>query len=116
MRTPDGRECRFYYEDFHRGRNRQECRLISKAAGARAWRPSDCSRCPVPDILRANASEYLELYAEIRPGVLGIGRHVDVVAWCRKHDHEIEDPYVGCRDCAAERPGFSLLLGDEEDT
>jgi hypothetical protein len=78
--------------------------------------PSDCSRCPVPDILRANASEYLELHAEIRPGVLGIGRHVDVVAWCRKHDHEIEDPYVGCRACAAERPGFSLLLGDEEDT
>src|SRR5688572_8219728 len=31
MRTPAGKECDFYYEDFHRGRELQECR-IQKAA------------------------------------------------------------------------------------
>ncbi len=110
MRTPAGRECRFYYEDFHRGRSRQECRLLTKGRGSTGWRPADCSHCPVPDILRANASEHLLLRAIIKPGVLGIGRHVHVTAYCNKHTCHIADPYVGCPLCASERPGLSDLF------
>ncbi len=115
MRTPAGKECRFYYEDFHRGRSRQECRLIGRISGVKAWRPADCGRCPVPEILWANSSEHLELSAEIVPGFLGLGRHVSVGARCRKHDAEIEDPYVGCVHCAAERPDITSLLVRGED-
>jgi hypothetical protein len=109
MKTPAGKECRFYYQDFHRGRNKQECRLLKNAPGP-AWKPSDCERCPVPDILWANASDTLELEARINVGFLGLGRKVDVRAWCSKHDIEIVDPYVGCEQCASERPGLADLL------
>jgi hypothetical protein len=110
MRTPAGKECRYYYEDFHRGRNRQECRLLQRNPRSEAWRPNDCKNCPVPDILWANASEHLQLEATIRPGFLGIGRHVEVTARCSKHNVEIPDPYVGCEQCAAERPDLSTFL------
>ncbi|HEC22904.1 MAG TPA: hypothetical protein ENI95_08305 [Chloroflexi bacterium] len=107
MKTPAGKECRYYYEDFHRGRSRQECRLLL----SKAWRPSDCRRCPVPEILWANASEYLELQARIERGfIFGLGRRVVVTARCRKHDVEIPDPYVGCELCAAERPDLLTFL------
>ncbi len=113
MKTPVGKECRFYYADFHRGRNRQECRLLLKAQPAQ-WRSTDCARCPVPDILWANASEYLELRAHLEPGFLGIGRKVRVTAYCTKHQIAVEDPYAGCDSCAAERPGLQGLIGLED--
>ncbi len=112
MITPAGKECRYYYEDFHRGRNRQECRLIAKRSGGHAWRPSDCAHCPVPGILWANASPNLLLQAEIKPGLLGLGRRVEVTAHCRRHGQIITDPYVGCAACAAENPSaFDILTG-----
>ena len=107
MKTPAGRECHYYYEDFHRGRNRQECRLLLHATRQAAWRPTDCARCPVPDILWANASPDLHLTATVNTGFLGIGRHVSVTAICKKHERIIEDPYVGCHQCARERPDLA---------
>ena len=113
MKTPAGKECRYYYEDFHRGRDRQECRLLQQSPDSPAWRPSDCDHCLVPDILWANASEHLELRALVKVGLLGIGRRVQVVARCRKHENEIEDPFVGCVECAAERPDLTAFLEKE---
>lgn len=113
MKTPAGQECRFYYEDYHRGRNVQECRLIGSASGAKRWHPRDCESCPVPGILWANASPDLELSADIIPGLLGLGRRVEVRAWCGKHDVVINDPHVGCPQCAAERTDLSLFFGGE---
>jgi hypothetical protein len=55
MRTPAGSECPFYYADFNRGRNKQECRLIAPAPGRRGWTPDLCGRCAVPRIRMANA-------------------------------------------------------------
>lgn len=114
MKTPAGRECHHYYEDFHRGRNRQECRLLLHASRQAAWRPTDCARCPVPDILWANASPNLRLAATINTGFFGIGRHVSVTAMCKKHDTIIEDPFVGCRQCAQERPTLADLAEGED--
>ncbi len=79
---------------------------MKQSAGPR-WKPSDCSHCLIPDILWANASEYLALHAEIKLGVLGIGRRIAVTAWCTKHDREIADPYVGCTLCVQERPDIA---------
>jgi hypothetical protein len=95
MKTPDGRECKHYYEDFNRGRNVQECRLIKSHGEGEPWHPSDCSKCPVPDILLANADPDMELKLVIKKGFLGFGRKLEVTATSRSDGSPIEDPYVG---------------------
>jgi hypothetical protein len=109
MRTPAGKECRHYYEDFHRGRDVQECRLIQANPLSLRWRPSDCKRCPVPDVLNANSSPDLELHLSVIPRLLGLGRQLEVSASCLKHHIQIEDAFVGCPKCIAERPGLELF-------
>ena len=79
-----------------------------------AWKTQDCFRCPVPEILWANSSEYLELLGTVRIGFLGLSRRVHVDAFCRKHEQPIEDPYVGCLHCAADRPNIMDLLTDTD--
>jgi len=115
MKTPAGRDCRHYYADFHRGRNRQECRLLDRAESGLRWRPGDCTHCSVPDILWANSSPYLELHAVIRQWIFGLGRRVEVSATCGKHNLDIPDPYIGCEACAGERPDFTAFLQAEDD-
>lgn len=108
MRTPAGTECRYYYEDFHRGRNIQECR-IPKHPESSLWRPTDCAKCPVPQILQANASPNLELMLNIKQTWLGFGRKLEVTASCVLHEIPIEDPFTGCPRCNEERPGLQLF-------
>lgn len=98
MRTPAGKECRHYHEDFHRGREIQQCRLIQGNPESMRWRPRDCSQCPVPDILNANANPQLRLELAVRPRVLGLGRQLDLRAWCRGDEIPIEEAYTGCID------------------
>lgn len=97
MRTPAGKECRYYYEDFARGATRQECRITKKPGGLK-WIPADCGRCAVPDILVANSSPALDLRIWIHRARVG-KRRVDVEAWCAEHGPVIEDPYAGCPVC-----------------
>ncbi len=118
MRTPAGKECRHYYEDFNRGRRLRECRLIQSNPASMRWVPGDCRRCSVPDILNANASPDLSLELTIRPRLLGFGRRADVVASCLRHHLVVIDPFVGCPECNAERPGldvFRRALGADDE-
>ena len=112
MKTPAGKECRFYYQDFFRGRSEQECRLIKANARSPQWRPKDCANCPVPDILAANSNPNLVLEATVKPGILGLGRHVEVHAFCSRHLIDVDKPEVGCPQCAADRPGLRELFSD----
>ncbi len=109
MRTPAGKECRHYYEDFHRGREVQECRLARLNPDSVRWQPGDCAKCIVPDILNANASRDLELNLTIRTSLLGMKRDLQVTAFCLKHRMPIEDPFVGCPKCNEERPGLDIF-------
>ena len=113
METPAGKECRFYYQDFYRGNSEQECRLIQKNPRSLEWQPKDCFSCPVPDILRANSSHDLVLEANIKKGMLGMNRRVEVTAFCSRHLIDVVQPEVGCPKCAMERPGLRELF--EED-
>ena len=113
MKTPAGKDCRYYYEDLHRGRNRRECRLIQRNPESQRWEPGDCSKCTVPEILHANASPNLEIDLKVVKGMLGLGRRVEISTWCIKHDIVIDDPYVGCLMCAKERPGLEVFFGEE---
>ncbi len=110
MRTPAGKECRYYYQDFHRGRNVQECRLVDEHDGSLPWKPSDCSKCPVPDILQANANPNLALTLRFKPVLLGLGRRTELIATCSKHKKPIADPYVGCSECNQERPNLDAFI------
>lgn len=114
MITPAGKECRFYYQDFNRGRSDQECRLIKANPRSPDWQPKDCANCPVPDILQANSNPDLVLEATVMPGFLGINRHVAVNAFCSRHLIDVAKPEVGCPKCAAERPGLRDLFDSLE--
>lgn len=111
MKTPAGLECRFYYEDFHRGNSEQECRLIRANARSPEWRWRDCHSCPVPDILQANGSPDLVLEGTVRTGLFGFNRRVEVKAFCSRHSIDVPQPNVGCPMCSQERPGLRELFG-----
>jgi hypothetical protein len=112
MVNPSGAECAFYYEDFQRGSDRQECRAAKNPRSA-VWQPSDCKNCPVPAILAANGSPYLELSIFINPRKLIIGRRVTAEAWCSLHGPIDGDPHVGCPECNAVADDLLRALFDE---
>lgn len=109
MLTPAGNECRYYYADYFRGRERQECRLLDQNPVSEAWRPELCKGCPVPGILRANACPNLVLEAIVVKRFFGLRRDVVVDAVCSKHLVAVSEPHVGCGHCHEERPGAGLL-------
>ena len=111
MITPAGTECRYYYEDFYRGRQKQECRLIAQNPRSEPWRPELCRTCPVPGILRANACPHMVLEGRVEKRLLGLRRQVAVEAVCSKHLVEVEEPHVGCGHCHEERAGAPILEG-----
>ena len=92
---------------------RFNCRLAQANPDSMTWEPRDCSTCPVPAILRANGSPHLELKLTIKHGFLGLGRKLEVSAFCSKHLIDVEEPKVGCPRCNAERPGLAALFGEE---
>lgn len=100
MRTPAGTECPYFYGDYFRGRNVEECRLL-QAAGQR-WTRDLCRTCPVPGIARANACEFLKLSPTVaRPIEALFQRRVKVSAYCEKTKRNVTEPHIGCGECHA---------------
>jgi hypothetical protein len=113
MRTPAGTECPHYYADFHRGRQKQACRLIEATPNGGRWTPDLCARCSVPRIILANACPNMVLHARVRRGLLGLRRSVEVTATCRHIQGPVEHPEIGCGHCHENRPTI-LVAGDTE--
>ena len=101
MRTVAGVECKFYYEDFNRGREIQECRLIKANPDSGPWRPKLCRTCPVPEILLANGCPNMRLAARV--GWRWLGRQVKVSAFCTLTNEIVADPMVGCGRCHGDK-------------
>jgi hypothetical protein len=100
MRTPAGKECKYFYGDYYRGRNTEECRLLK--AYDLHWTPDLCKTCPVPGIQLANACEFLKLRPSIaRPVMAAFQRRVQVSAYCEKTHRDVAEPYIGCGECHA---------------
>lgn len=98
MRTPAGKECKYFYGDYFRGRSVEECRLL-KAAG-QTWSADLCQTCPVPSILQANACEFLQLRGTVtRPVAALFQRRVQIDAFCQKTNRAVSEPYIGCGEC-----------------
>jgi len=108
MITPAGTECPHYFEDFHRGRSRQECRLIDKTPRGGTYTPDLCERCPVPRIYMANACSHMILEARVATGFLGFRRHVEVSAYCTRSLQDVPEPEIGCGQCHLDLPAFEI--------
>jgi len=112
MKTPAGKECKYFFGDYHRGRNHEECRLLQANLESPPWKPVHCQTCPVPDILRQNACPNLTLHGTVSKGFLGFGGGVKVEGWCSEYFLEVPNPAVGCGHCHEFR-GPSILDLDE---
>jgi hypothetical protein len=99
MRTPAGSECRYFYGDYFRGRQHEECRLLASATPPLPWRPELCSTCPVPGILMANACPNLVLEPSLRRPFPFLKQQVQVRPYCTQSKTGGFDPYVGCGEC-----------------
>lgn len=99
MQTPYGKQCKYYYADYFRGKETQECRLLAQNPSAEAWKPALCQTCPVPDILLANACPNLMLHARVGKSMLGLTRKVELEAGCRQHQISVDRPKIGCGHC-----------------
>src|SRR5688500_7332064 len=98
MKTPAGKECPYFYGDYYRGRNVEECRLL-KAQGE-TWTPELCNTCPVPSIALANSCQHMKLKAKVaRPISAIFQRRVQVSAYCEKMERDVSEPQIGCGEC-----------------
>lgn len=106
MRTPDGIDCPFFFGDYYRGRQREECRLLKASGNHEGWKTDLCKSCPVPGITRANACPNMTLRAEISSLIFGIGKRVKVTAYCKQAGATVKEPHVGCGQCHPLPPEF----------
>jgi hypothetical protein len=113
MITPAGKECKYFYGDYFRGRHVEECRLL-KDAGLH-WEPHMCETCPVPDILLANSCEHIKLIPEIKRPLFFKKPQVKVSAYCTKTERRVEEPRIGCGECHPNLIEF-VIPPDEPDT
>jgi hypothetical protein len=98
MKTPFGADCEYFYGDYLRGRNHEECRLLG-AAGIE-WESSLCRGCPVPGIRRANACQFMRLKPRIARPLLELFRkQMQVEARCEKSGGTVREPHIGCGQC-----------------
>jgi hypothetical protein len=105
MKTPFGAECPYFYGDYARGRNREECRLLQTAN--LEWTSSLCRSCPVPGIKRANACEFIQLRPRIvRPMLDLFRKQVQVDVYCEKSRQIVSEPQIGCGQCHPLPPEF----------
>jgi hypothetical protein len=99
MKTPAGKECDYFFGDYYRGRNREECRLIGNQSPPNHWTPDLCSTCPVPGILLANSCQHMHLKARVGRKFLGLKRYVEISAYCDKTNRDVTEPHIGCGEC-----------------
>lgn len=98
MRTPFGQECTFFFGDYYRGRNFEECRLVSGSDSQKDWSTKICKSCPVPNILQANACKSMQLTGVIKKD-FGFIKRMNVTTYCDKSKAKVKEPHVGCGQC-----------------
>jgi hypothetical protein len=99
LKTPAGKECAYFYGDYYRGRQREECRLLGDAVPPLAWKPQLCQTCPVPGILRDNACSHMILTPALQRALPFLKSQVSVQVYCTKSKKHGFDPHIGCGQC-----------------
>ena len=109
MQTPAGKECKYFYGDYYRGRSREECRLLDSASPPLDWSRDLCANCPVPEVLLANACQHMSLKPSLERPFPFLKRQVRISTYCEKTRREKFEPHIGCGECHPLPPVF---LGD----
>lgn len=112
MRTPAGKECRYFYGDYFRGRQQEECRLLAASNPPLVWRREFCITCPVPGILMANACSHMDIIPSLGRPFPFIKQQVQVRTFCRHTNRTGFDPHIGCGECHRLPEIFSKLDDD----
>ena len=113
MITPAGKECQYFYGDYHRGRKNEKCRLLDP--GDLNWSPYLCEKCPIPDIELANACENMEFTPRLeRPFLIG-RQQLKISAYCIKTNAQVKEPKIGCGQCHPLLNAFTVPT-DEPDS
>lgn len=110
MRTPSGIDCQYFFGDYYRGRNREECRLLAVSNSGNEWKADLCKTCPVPGILRANACPNMVLKARVERIFWVFSKRVSVTAECKLTQKTVAEPHIGCGQCHPLPPEFSGKL------
>lgn len=97
MLNPFGQECRFFYGDYYRGRQHEECRLLD--VHNLRWQPYLCKKCPIPEILQANACEHMQFHPRLFRPFLIMRPQVEITVTCNKCQCDVEEPRIGCGQC-----------------
>ena len=99
MRTPAGKECQYFYGDYFRGRQHEECRLLESNNPPLRWHRELCTTCPVPGILMANACPNMELVPSLTRPFPFFKQKVQIHTYCSLTNRSGFDPHVGCGEC-----------------
>lgn len=102
MKTPYGKECKFFYGDYFRGKHFEDCRLINKPDKPKSWDVHYCRNCPVPSILLSNACPNMVLTGVIDRQFMIFRKLVKINAYCTKTHDKVKEPKVGCGSCHEE--------------
>lgn len=104
-KMPKPVNCRYFYGDYFRGKNKEECRLLdANPKNERPWQRKHCDSCPVPEIMIASNCRDLVLEAKVERKFLWNEQVEVTLAVCTKHMRELSDP-LHCPDCASEVQG-----------
>jgi len=102
MRTPDGKNCPYYYIHTHRRVTEVAlCHLLQGQADAAHWQPALCATCPVPAIKHANGCENLRIHAHIgkRKWRFWEKDRLLIQVTCTRTGKTVKNPYLGCGLC-----------------
>ena len=113
MKTPAGKECKFFYGDYYRGRNHEECRLLLDHG--LEWSSYLCEQCPIPDIVLANSCQYMKFHPQLKRPFIFMRPQVKVTAYCEKANSVVAEPKVGCSECHPGLENIVFIAPDQED-
>ena len=115
MLTPDGKDCPYYYANYHRRTSAEErCDLVAGGPYEQEWHVGLCQKCPVPQIKKANNCPTMKLSLRIQKrGLKFWGRErVSVIATCTRHEGIVKDPMIGCGKC---HTPLTFVVGTDND-
>jgi len=112
MKTPSGKECTFFFGDYHRGRNKEKCRLLQN--NDLIWKPALCETCPIPAIQQANGCENMIFTPTLFRPFLILKQQVRITTFCQKNQVDVEMPEIGCGSCNPDLE-FIVVNGIEND-
>ncbi len=97
-----GVDCPYYYSDYLRGRETEECRLLASSPEATGtWRRALCRTCPVPGTIQQTECDHLVLEATIQRQWL-FQRVQITFSLCGESMEALPDP-LHCSACATSR-------------